>query len=203
MKTNALKSFEYRQIADDLLKGNVVGFPTETVYGLAIVYDSVDAFTKLYEIKNRNINKPISMMVADIETISSVAYVDEKAKKVINAFMPGPITIILKAKEDLPEHVTFKLSTIGIRIPNHQTALNVLKEVKKPLLVSSANISNEPSLIKAMDVKEIFGGKIASFIEEDAVDGIASTVVDLTTDPIKIYRQGPISEEEILKVIGE
>ena len=202
MKTKLYDTYEYENIVNDLLNGEVVGFPTETVYGLAIVYDNKEAFDKLYEIKNRSINKPISMMVASVDMLSDVAYIDKRSKKVIEAFMPGAITIILKAKENLPEFVTFKQETIGIRIPTNEVALNILRKVNKPLLVSSANISNEPSLIKANDVHNKFDGLIASLINEDAINGISSTVVDVRDD-IKIYRVGPISKKDIEKVLGE
>ena len=201
MESKLYKATEYKKIVSDLLDGKVVGFPTETVYGLAIVYNNKEAFDKLYEIKNRGINKPISMMVSSLKVLDQVAYIDENSKKIINSFMPGPLTIILNAKDNLPEHVTFNQKTIGIRIPNHELALKILKEVGLPLLVTSANISNEPSLIKAKDVKEKFEGKIASLIDEDAINGEASSVVDVT-NRIKIYREGPISKEEIEKVLG-
>ena len=201
MESKLYKATEYKKIVSDLLNAKVVGFPTETVYGLAIVYNNKEAFDKLYEIKNRGINKPISMMVSSLKVLDQVAYIDENSKKIINSFMPGPLTIILKAKDNLPEHVTFNQKTIGIRIPNHELALKILKEVGLPLLVTSANISNEPSLIKAKDVKEKFEGKIASLIDEDAINGEASSVVDVT-NKIKIYREGPISKEEIEKVLG-
>ena len=200
MKTKVYKSNEYIKIVDDLLNGEVVGFPTETVYGLAIVYDSKKAFDKLYEIKNRSINKPISMMVANKDILKSVAYVDENSQKVIDAFMPGAVTIILKAKEDLPYFVTFNQDTIGVRIPSNDVAINILKSVNKPLLVTSANISSEPSLIKANDVYNKFNGLIASLIDEDAINGVSSTVVDVRND-IKIYREGPISKNDIEKVL--
>ena len=116
--------------------------------------------------------------------------------------MPGALTIILKAKNNLPEHVTFKMSTIGVRIPTNEVALNILRRINKPLLVTSANISNEPSLIKACDVKDKFDGKIASLIDQDAINGVASTVVSVI-DGVKLFRQGPISKEEIIKEIGE
>ena len=203
METKLYKAHEYKNIIDDLLNGEVVGFPTETVYGLAIVYDDINAFNKIYEIKNRSVNKPISMMVADIDSLKKVAYVDEKVKKIIDAFMPGPLTIVLKAKENLPKHVTFNLNTIGIRIPNHQIALNILKNINKPLLVSSANISNEPSLIKASDVYEKFNQQIASLINEDAADGLASTVISLIDGKLSLLREGPISIKQIKEVIGE
>lgn len=200
MKTKVYKSDEYIKLVDDLLNGEVVGFPTETVYGLAIVYDSKKAFDKLYEIKNRSINKPISMMVANKDILKSVAYVDENSQKVIDAFMPGAVTIILKAKEDLPYFVTFNQDTIGVRIPTNDVAINILKSVNKPLLVTSANISSEPSLIKANDVYNKFNGLIASLIDEDAINGVSSTVVDVRND-IKIYREGPISKNDIEKVL--
>ena len=202
METKVYNSLQYQKVVDDLLSGQVVGFPTETVYGLAIVFDSKEAFDKLYEIKNRSITKPISMMVASVDMLSEVAYIDERSKKVIETFMPGAITIILKAKEDLPEFVTFKQETIGIRIPTNEVALNILKKANKPLLVSSANISNEPSLIKALDVYNKFNGLIASLIDEDAINGISSTVVDVRND-IKIYREGPITINDLKKVLGE
>lgn len=200
MKTKVYKSNEYIKIVDDLLNGEVVGFPTETVYGLAIVYDSKKAFDKLYEIKNRSINKPISMMVANKDILKSVAYIDENSQKVIDAFMPGALTIILKAKEDLPYFVTFNQETIGVRIPTNDVALNILKSVNKPLLVTSANISSEPSLIKANDVYDKFNGLIASLIDEDAINGVSSTVVDVRND-IKVYREGPISKNDIEKIL--
>ena len=203
METKIYQSFEYEKIVSDLLDGQVVAFPTDTVYGLAIVYDNKDAFDKLYQIKNRSITKPISMMVASSDIIHKVAFVDQKSQKVIDKLLPGALTIILNAKDNLPTHVTFNNPTVGIRIPNHQTTLNILNKVNKPLLVTSANISNSTDLIKAEDVFKQFNGQIASLINEDATNGVASTVVNLTTSPIKVLRKGPIEEETILKIMEE
>ena len=202
METKVYKTYEYEKVVNDLLNGEVVGFPTETVYGLAIVYDDKKAFDKLYEIKNRSITKPISMMVANVNMLSDVSIIDDNSKKVIDAFMPGAITIILKAKDNLPYFVTFNQETIGIRIPTNDVALKMLESVNKPLLVTSANISSEPSLINAKDVYNKFNGLIASLIDEDAINGVSSTVVDVRND-IKIYRDGPISKIDIEKVLGE
>lgn len=203
MESKLYEVNEYKKIVEDLLNGEVVGFPTETVYGLAIIFDDKSSFDKLYEIKNRSITKPISMMVSNRNIIEQVAYVNKIQQKVIDNLMPGALTIILNAKEDLPEHVTFNYPTVGVRIPTNEVALKILKEVNKPLLVTSANISNEPSLIKYEDVYKKFNGKIASLIKQDAINGIASSVVDLTTSPIKVLREGPVSLNDILKVIGE
>ena len=203
METKVYQSNDYKKIVEDLLKGEVVGFPTETVYGLAIVYNSKEAFDKIYQIKQRSITKPISAMVANKEVLKNIAVVDKRASQVVDNLMPGSITVILPAKDNLLEHVTFNLNTIGVRIPTNETALRILSEINIPLLVTSANISNEPSLLKAKDVYSKFNGKIASLIDEDAINGVASTVVDLTKKPIRILREGPISKERIEEVLGE
>lgn len=203
MESKLYETFEYENIVKDLLDGYVVGFPTETVYGLAIIYNNKEAFDKLYQIKNRSITKPISMMVCSTDMLNDVAIVDENSKKIIDKLMPGPLTIILKAKDDLPTHVTFNNETIGVRIPNHELALKIIRKVNLPLLVSSANISNEPSLIKANDVKEKFEGKIKSLINQDALNEKASSVIEVRNGTLNIYREGPISKEDILKVLGE
>ena len=203
METKVYQSNDYKKIVEDLLKGEVVGFPTETVYGLAIVYNSKEAFDKIYQIKQRSITKPISAMVANKEVLKNIAVVDKRASQVVDNLMPGSITVILPAKDNLLEHVTFNLNTIGVRIPTNETALRILSEINIPLLVTSANISNEPSLLKAKDVYTKFNGKIASLIDEEAINGVASTVVDLTKKPIKILREGPISKERIEEVLGE
>ena len=202
MECKLYNSFEYEKIVEDLLNGHVVGFPTDTVYGLAIVYDNKSAFDKLYNIKNRDINKPISMMVYDKEVLKEVAYIDKNSKKIIEKLMPGALTIILKAKPNLPEHVTFNLKTIGVRIPTNKTALDILEKVNKPLLVTSANISNEPSLLKSKDVYEKFKSMLYSMIDEDALGNEASSVISVYED-IKIYRQGPIDLKTIKKVVEE
>lgn len=202
MACKVYESFEYEKIVEDLLNGQVVGFPTDTVYGLAIIYDDKNAFDKLYSIKNRSINKPISMMVYNKDVLKEVANIDLNSKKVIDKLMPGPLTIILKAKEDLPEHVTFNMKTIGVRIPTNEVALNILKKINKPLLVTSANISNEPSLIKASDVYKKFKDCIFSLINEDSLGKDASSVISVY-DGIMIYRQGPVDINTIKNIVED
>lgn len=194
---------DYLKIIEDLLNGEVVGFPTDTVYGLAIVYNNENAFKKLYEIKQRSINKPISMMVSSYQEMEQVAYIDLNSKKIIQHFMPGALTVILKAKENLPSHVTFNYQTVGIRIPTNQVALDILKAIKLPLLVTSANLSNKPSLLRHKDVYQQFSQQIASLITNDALGNEASTVIDLSSKPIKLLRQGPIDFKQIQEYMEE
>lgn len=203
MESKIYNIAEYEKVVKDLLNGNVVGFPTETVYGLAIIYDNKKSFDKLYKIKNRTINKPLSMMVYDKKQIQEVAFTDNIEDIIIENFMPGEITLVLNAKDNLPSHVTFNQTTIGVRIPNFDIALKILKEVGKPLLVTSANISSEEPLIFYKDVKEKFDGKITSLIAMDALNNKPSSVITIKDKKIKILRQGNVTLEQIEKVLEE
>lgn len=186
-----------------LMHGEIVGFPTETVYGLAIGYHQFSAFLKLAELKQRPITKPITAMVADVEKITSLAIVNKKQEKIIQHFMPGSLTIVLNAKENLPAHVTLQQKTIGIRIPSNFTALEILKKVNLPLLVTSANLSSLPPLVKWEEVYQNFSEKMAVIVMEDSLNQEASTVVDLTQEEPVLLRKGPIDFADILRVWRE
>ncbi len=194
---------EIETIKNDLLKGEIIAFGTDTVFGLACVYDDLNAIKKVYEAKNRESKKALPMMCSSIDMISDVAYVNDKALKIMNKYMPGAITIIYKKKECIDDSATSGLNTIGIRIPNDEFVLSLLKAVKKPLLVTSANMSHEPSLLKWKDVYEKLDGRIDGVVKKDASGSLSSTIVDCSSDDIKILRQGPITEEEIMDLIKE
>ncbi len=184
-------------ICEDLNQEKVVGFPTETVYGLAILADSLPAFQALVQLKNRPITKPMTVMVDDKRKLSLFANINLQQQKIIDAFMPGPLTIILEAKKDLPSTMTLGQKNIGFRIPNHALSLSILKKINKPLLVTSANVSSFPPLIKADEVYETFN-QLSSLINVDSLGQNASTVVDLTKEKPVLLRKGKISLEEIL-----
>jgi len=203
MKTRMCSCQEIDTICQDLENEKVVGFPTETVYGLAIVSNSEKAFNQLMELKHRPITKPLSVMVANLDEIKKIAYVNAQQEKIIRHFMPGPLTILLKTKPNLPYFMTLGQDTIGIRIPNHPLSLSILKKMKQPLLVTSANLSNEKALLRAEDVYKTFNPQLVSMIKEDSEGQMASTVVDLTSNDLKILRQGPISKEQLLPIWEE
>ena len=179
----------------------VIAFPTETVMGLAVYFDDKKAYDKLNQIKRRPEDKPYTMMVKDIHEIDKYALIDEKARKIITTFMPGPITLLLPAKEGLPEWVTHNSGTIGIRIPVNEIGLALLKEVDKPLLVPSANRSGEKPALDSEEVELIFHNEIDFIIKGKANLDKPSTILDLTNGGVKVVREGPISLEEINKVI--
>lgn len=196
------KKADIEQVRNDLLNGEIIAFGTDTVFGLACVYDDLKAIGKIYEAKNREAKKALPMMCGNKDMIKDVAYVSEQANKIMDKFMPGAITIIYKKKDVISDYVTSGLDTIGIRIPNDKWIIDLINLVGKPLLVTSANISSEPSLSKWKEVKEKLEGRIDGIVEGDALGQVSSTIVDCSKEEVKILRQGPISEEEILEVIN-
>lgn len=179
----------------------VIAFPTETVMGLAIYFDDKEAYEKLNFIKRRPEDKPYTMMVNDINKIDNYAYVSPKARKIINAFMPGSITLLLPAKEGLPTWVTHNSGVIGIRVPSNKIGLALLKAVDKPLLVPSANRSGDKPALDSKEVEEIFQNDIDFIVPGKANLDKPSTIVSLINDEVKVVREGPISIEQILETI--
>jgi len=195
--TKLYKEEEIEKVKEDLLKGETVAFKTDTVFGLACIYDDPIAIKKVYAAKSREEKKPLPMMCGNIDMIEQVAYVSNKTRKIMEAFMPGAITIIYKKKDVISSEITCGKDTIGIRIPNDDWILKLINMIGKPLLVTSANISNMPSLHKWEEVYEELNGKIDGIVMGEADGDLASTIVDCSSEEIKVLRQGPISEEEI------
>lgn len=182
---------------DALLKGGVIAIPTETVYGLAILYNNIDAYNKLNKIKRRPEDKPYTMMVKSVEDIEKYAYVNEDILRIAKAFLPGSLTLLLKAKEDVPTHVTHGSGIIGIRIPDQRVTLGLLEIVDIPLLVPSANRSGEYPCRDSNEVALTFPNELDYIITGASKLGQASTIVDLSGDDIKIIREGPITYKDI------
>ena len=193
------KEFESAKKALDSSK--VIAFPTETVMGLGVFFDDFDAYNLLNQIKRRPEDKPYTLMLSNRAEISNYAYIDDRAKKVIDAFMPGEITVLLKSKENIPNYVTHGTGVIGVRVPNLPILLDFLSFVKKPLLVPSANRSGEKPAMNSDEVKAVFKDELGYIFEGSAKGGVPSTLVDLTGEEVKIYREGNIKLADILNVI--
>ncbi len=192
---------EYLLAKNVLDNSRVIAFPTETVMGLGVYYNDFNAYQLLNKIKCRPEDKPYTMMLCSKEEIEKYAYIDERAKKVIDAFMPGEITILLRSKDTVPGYVTHNSGVIGVRVPNLANLLNFLHFIDTPLLVPSANKSGEKPAMNSDEVKKIFNNEVGYVFEGSAKGGVPSTLVDLTQKEVKIYREGNISLSDILKVI--
>ena len=200
-----MKIFDKSEIngaAKILIEGGLIAFPTETVFGFGVIYNNKASYDRLISVKRRPPDKPFTLMLSDLEQIKEYAYADERAKKLIKAFMPGQFTIILKAKENLPLYDVSKEGNVGIRISSDDLVRNLIRKVGKPLLVPSANKSGEPPLTKSDDVISIFEKEIDGIIIGESTSNVPSTIV-MVDKKVAIIREGLISKEEIYKVLGE
>ncbi|HWL25709.1 MAG TPA: L-threonylcarbamoyladenylate synthase [Ureibacillus sp.] len=199
-------SENYSQAVDLLNKGEVVAFPTETVYGLGAVATNEDAVKKIFAAKGRPSDNPLIVHIGSIEEVSTyIEKVPEIAKKCMEKFWPGPLTIVMKAKKNvLAPSVTAGLSTVGLRMPDHPVALTLLQTLKKPVAAPSANKSGKPSPTKAKHVEEDLQGQIPLILDGGTTGiGLESTVLDVTVTPPAILRPGGITKEMLEEVIGE
>lgn len=203
LKTKRLNSIDE---AVSLLKNDeVVAFPTETVYGLGANATSDIAVSKIFAAKGRPSDNPLIVHIGSIEQLDGiVSDISDVSKVLMHAFWPGPLTIILPKKEGFSDVATAGLDGVGVRMPSHPIALELLKAVKLPIVAPSANASGKPSPTHASHVLDDLDGKIAGILDGGATGvGLESTVIDCTTKPPVILRPGRITKEQIEEVIGE
>lgn len=203
MKNN-LNYDKLKEPAQIIKKGGIVIFPTETVYGIGTNGLDENAIKKLYEVKQRPLNKPISLLVNNIEMVEKIAKnITELEYKLMERFFPGPLTIILEKRDIIPDILTSNTNTIGIRMPSGEIAKKLIEFAGVPIATSSSNISGRPSGTNITDIKKDFEGKVDCFIDNGESElGIPSTVIRIIDNIPHILRQGAISEEEIRKVIA-
>ncbi len=192
-------------LKSEILNQNLVIFPTETVYGIgANALDKI-AVEKIFKVKTRAINNPLIVHLKDKAEISKYAYIEnEVEQKLIDTFMPGPFTLILKKQPNIPSSVTANLDTVGIRVPINKIAHEFLKFVEVPIAAPSANISSRPSGTKVSDIKDEFNYLVNYIIDGGESEiGLESTVVKVVDNTPLILRPGFITKEDIEKVIGK
>lgn len=199
---NDLNYEKLKEPAKIIREGGIVIFPTETVYGIGTNGLNKKAIKRLYEVKQRPINKPITLLVSDIEMINKIAKNITKLEyDLMNTFFPGPLTIILQKKDIIPDILTANGNTIGIRMPSGKIARKLIKYAGIPIATPSANISGKPSGTNIKDIKKDFEGKVDCFIDNgESKLGIPSTIVKVVNNVPHILRKGSISEEEIKKI---
>lgn len=193
-----------KKAASLVKQGGIVVFPTETVYGLgANAYDK-DSVAKIFEAKGRPSDNPLIVHIADLEDIFLAAReVSESAKLLIKAFMPGPISIILKKNYRLADNVTAGLDTVAVRCPSSAQARDFIKECACPIAAPSANISGKPSPTRGEHVVFDMNGRAdAILIGDDCLVGLESTVVDMSGEAPAILRPGAVTKEMIEDVLG-
>ena len=188
--------------ANLIKRGEIVAFPTETVYGLGADGLNVEACRKIFSAKGRPSDKPLSLHVANLEMVERIAKISTQAEKLFKAFCPGALTIILPKNKIVPDFVTSGKSSVGIRFPANDTALELIRLAGVPIAAPSANLSGKNPPTNAQEVFDNLSGRIPLILDDGQCRfGISSTIIDLTSEP-KILRHGAISAEKILEVIS-
>ena len=189
--------------AEKIKAGEIVVFPTETVYAIGTNGFDENAIRKIYEVKNRPFNKPISLLVSDLEMVKKLAKnITEEEEKLMKAFFPGPFTIVLEKSDLVPDILTSNGNTVGIRMPDDDTALNIIKLAGVPIAAPSANITGKKSGTNITDIFSDFGENVDFYVDGgESKLGIGSTIVKMVDRKPIILRQGSISEREIQEVL--
>ncbi|AHF80516.1 L-threonylcarbamoyladenylate synthase [Thermococcus paralvinellae] len=205
---NMRDGFDKRKIkiaAKFIREGKLVAFPTETVYGLGADALNEEAVRRIFEAKGRPADNPLIVHIADFDQLYELARdIPREAKILAEYFWPGPLTIVLPKKSNVPKVTTGGLDTVAIRMPAHEIALGLIRTSRRPIAAPSANISGKPSPTLAEHVVDDFYGRIECIIDGGEVKiGVESTVLDLTTKPPTLLRPGGLPLEEIEKVIGK
>ncbi|MBS7626109.1 threonylcarbamoyl-AMP synthase [Candidatus Bathyarchaeota archaeon] len=194
-----------RRAARIIRMGGLVAFPTETVYGLGADAMNATAVRKIFAVKERPLDNPLIVHVADEGSIKKLAAnIPDEAKILIEKFFPGPITIVLEKKPVVPDVTTANLPTVALRMPNNKVALSLIEESGTPIAAPSANKAGRPSPTKAQHVLEDFKGEVDLILDGGPTTfGLESTVVDLTVNPPQLLRPGAVTLEMLNDAIGQ
>ena len=192
-----------KEISKIIKNGGIVVFPTETVYGIGTNGLNKEAISRLYEVKQRPTSKPISLLVSSIEMVDMVAKdITDMEYKLMDKFFPGPLTIILKKKNIVPDNLTNNTDTVGIRMPDNIIAKKLIEYAKVPIATPSANISGKPSGTDINYIMENFKDKVDYYIDGGQSKlGIGSTIVKVENGYPLILREGSISKEQIFECL--
>jgi L-threonylcarbamoyladenylate synthase len=185
-------------------RGELVAFPTETVYGLGADALNTDAVGKIFAAKGRPADNPLIVHVADPEAVQPLCHVDERAKALMQAFWPGPLTLLLPKKDVVPPQTNAGLASVAVRMPDHPVALALLRASGVPIAAPSANVSGRPSPTTAKHVLYDMDGRIPVILDGGACAvGLESTVLDMTADPPVIVRPGGVTREMLLTILPQ
>ena len=193
-----LSNGAFEEILSFLRAGGVIGFPTDTAYGLGADPFNETAVRRIFEIKGRAEDKPILLLVDSVEMARSVASVPDKALALAERFWPGPLTLVLPALPNVPSLVTAGTGTIGIRWAKAGFAARVISAWNRPITATSANISGRESTVAAEEVRDQLQDRLEVLVDGGVLPARGgSTLLDLTQTPPKVLRQGPISQADL------
>ncbi|MDO4952760.1 MAG: L-threonylcarbamoyladenylate synthase [Synergistaceae bacterium] len=202
-QTTKTERAEIDRAAKLIKEGKLVAFPTETVYGLGANALDADAVRKIYEAKGRPSDNPLILHVASVEMAEKIVELNGAARALIEKVWPGPLTLVLPAKEIVPLTTRGGLETAAVRMPDNRTALELIRAANLPISAPSANKSGRPSPTDAQTVREDLGDAVAQVLDGGATKiGVESTVIDMTQGNPILLRAGGLPKEEIEEILG-
>jgi tRNA threonylcarbamoyl adenosine modification protein (Sua5/YciO/YrdC/YwlC family) len=179
-----------RKVVEVLKQGGVIGYPTDTVYGLGCDLLNQEAIRKVHRLKKLERGKPLSFICADLKDISQYAFVSNYAYKTMKRLLPGPYTFILKATKLVPKIALTKQRTVGIRIPDNRICLSLVRELGNPIISSSVYKLDESLYNNPSEIQERFGNQLDLVIDGGTIIAEHSSIVDLTDEAPKVIRKG-------------
>lgn len=202
MNTLYCQQTDIKLLAKLLQQGQVIAFPTETVYGLGVVFDNEKAFQEMVQVKRRPADKPFTLMCDSIEQIRQYAVTNPKIDRLIDAYMPGPLTIVMKVQDHVPSWVSLNTGSIGIRISSLPFVRELIAATGKPLLVPSANKAGDPPALNGETALSIFNHEIAAVVAGESISNVPSTVI-AASDKLTLLRAGSIPFADLEKIWEE
>lgn len=196
-----MQRIELSKAIEALQNGDIVVYPTDTLYAFGVDIHNKDAVRRVFEVKKRPLDNPLPVAVSDLAYIEKIAFVSGIARDLAEQFLPGPLTMILNKKNVILDVITGGLDNVAVRIPDNDVALELLSRYG-PLTVTSANVHGKevPDIIS--DIKMQFNSDdVAVYLDYGKLNGLPSTIVDMTASKPRIVRDGAITKEEILDVI--
>lgn len=190
------------ETVETIKAGQLAVVPTDTRYGLIADANETRALEKLFLVKGRSLKVPTALFLKSVDEIKNVAEYTERAKKIAEKFLPGKLTMVLKAKATFPKQVVVD-GKIGVRVSSSNFLKKLFERIDCPLTATSANPSGQAEPESVEDIARIFGSKIMYYVDGGKLTGEPSTVLDLTEEPFRIIREGAISREEIESVISK
>jgi len=179
-----------RKVVEVLQEGGVIGYPTDTIYGVGCDLFNPEAIRKIHRLKKREGKKPLSFICSGLKDISKYAYVSNYAYKMMKHLLPGPYTFILKATKLVPKIAQTKQNTVGIRIPDNRICLTLVKELGNPIISTSVNRADEGLYNDPQEIEERFGKQLDLVIDGGVIVAEHSSIIDLTEEVPKVIRKG-------------
>ncbi|HAN09093.1 MAG TPA: threonylcarbamoyl-AMP synthase [Clostridiales bacterium] len=203
LDSKKLNTYDIDNISTMLEQGRIVVFPTETVYGMACNGCNIESVKKIYHIKRREYEKPMMILIGNMgDLYKYIDIVEENTKKLIEKFWPGPLSLILKKSNLIPDYITNGSDKVCIRYTSNKVAQLIINKCDFPVVVTSANISNYENCQKLEQIVAQFKMNVDLYIEGGPIErNIPSTIVEVDKNEIKLIREGVIKEEEIYKCI--